>query len=428
MKKTYVLFVACALFASVQSGLAQPKKLVAKSDPVDAGRMSNPFMSWPESLNERQLAYYRVHLQCQDTIVGPSPWFIVSMRLVTPTYEEGMRYRDEDYTFYACRFDPEGKPIDKRPLPGLMRTARTDHNSRFMPAQQNDRWWVIPHVSADSTDYPPDEGLNFEGFYVLKLSSMGWIFTTIPSKSTPKGLRSFRLMGDHLVYSYINNPTARVVKNSTDIERHGNPTFGLCRIDLETGEETVIATNGEEKMDTPILKENMKPYRNIVPISETTFTVSEVYRISAFVYDLDSGSWRKMTDEEAKKAKSTKTALENAAQSFLWDKRYWAISTIYREGYIMVRTVGRDDLHIPLNFENHGIRQSDNPIGEYSRKALSGVEPPKFSISLTPDGVVLNDRVGSYFWIPMPKFRAAAEQAYARLLAMRAQAAEGNEP
>ncbi len=410
---TLLLIIPSVSFATGQ-------KRVVRGDPIALGRMQNPFLTWAGDLSPLQLEYFSAPVRSQSTITGPTPWFIVEMRVVQADYTPVMGYRPQDHVYYAFRFDATGQPMDRRLLPQEMRFVRFKQDARAISAQQNDRWWVIPHEAANTTYYGPGEGTNFEGFYVFRTDAEDWAFTKIASRGTPKGMRAMRLIGDHLFYAYIDNPDATAKSTADDIEKKGARTFGLCHVNLSTGEDTVIAAIGVNKLETPLLAENMKIYRRIMPVGDDAVTFSEQYRLSAYAYEFASGQWRQMTAQEVSKAKSTRTAQENAYDSFLWDKRYWKISSSFRTDHINVRAVGLDDINLPLDFENHGIKPTAHPVGERSRLNLLDLHPNALRINLTPDGIVLHDKMGSYFWIPMETFRAHAEQSYQDLQALKA--------
>lgn len=400
------------------SALEASTYFTASSDPVDAGRMRNPFIGWAGPLSPHQQERYRASFSAQNTFVGNSPWVKLQMEVHQPPEQEYPDRGDEDMTAFAFRFDAEGNPIDKRPLPAELRFVHFNSDARSFSAQQHDRWWVLPQRAFYPEFNPDSERGNFEGFHVLKIGPAGMIYSRLAADSTPQGLRGLALMGDHLIYGYINNPNAKVEKSSRDIEVKGSPAFCLGSINLETDERVLISSIGRETVESPLEAENIRVIYHVLPLDSENFTVGEMSGISSHAYNLTTRTWRKMTAEEINRAHALKRSRENAYDSILIRGAYWKLWPQLKDGCLRLRSSG-NSLLIPFDFGNNGIKPSNLPMAEYSRLSMDNPMDLKLQATLTPDGIALSDKMGSYFWIPLETFQAAVVQAHERLIAQQ---------
>src|SRR5690606_38073240 len=186
-------------------------------------------------------------------------------------------------TYFLHTFDASGNPTDFQRLPVEVGTGIVTNGDQLMT---NDRWLGMAGIMRDPVTRKADDV-----WLVFDRSREPWPWRAHKTASTRGFMRGAALVGDHLIYAFVHNPTGPNSGGPEDYETMGDPTFGVVDIDLVTGQETLLASSRRQPGVTPVESEQIGPYTHIQQVSPNRVRIHGRRNASKHVYDTISGEW-----------------------------------------------------------------------------------------------------------------------------------------
>src|SRR5690606_28021588 len=146
-------------------------------------------------------------------------------------------------TYFLHTFDASGNPTDFQRLPVEVGTGIVTNGDQLMT---NDRWLGMAGIMRDPVTRKADDV-----WLVFDRSREPWPWRAHKTASTRGFMRGAALVGDHLIYAFVHNPSGPNSGGPEDYETMGDPTFGVVDIDLVTGQETLLASSRRQPGVTP---------------------------------------------------------------------------------------------------------------------------------------------------------------------------------
>lgn len=301
--------------------------------------------------------------------------------------------RTTEYFFY--RFDASGQPADIQRMPADIREKSVTNGDNLMT---NDRWLVVSGMR---------EGQ--DAWFAADRSHSPWRWRVFPAASTRGYLNGGVLVGDHLVYPFVHNPTGPRSGGPDEYETKGDPTFGVIDLDLTTGRETLIASSRRQPSVTPVESEQIAPYKSVWQVSPTGVVIRGKRGSSAHVYDTAGSGWTPY-DAAFKSAqpKPGPTVIPPTRPGYVnVDGAEWNITYGIRRGLLPVFIPkGNRRFDIPVELPDADL----SAYSDYEfalRTHERNKERANLSISWQPDGGVVGTGAGFHYWIPMEQVRDA---------------------
>lgn len=390
----------------------------AEVRPIKTTRVTNPFLAPYSRLSPVLKAKWNAYMVCDEMRAGSRDWYLIKIiaRDFPRTDPHG-----QVSDLVAFRLDNTGEPRDSRVIATEF-TARYGQQGQ-MQMQMNERWMVVPGVRYQP-DVPDDDWV--ESIAVAETGNASASARFFNLASSRYGLRSLRLVGDRVIYAFINNPTGpRMATVSTQLEQRGDPTFGVAEIDLRTGRETLLVSSRRHPVASPVETEPLRVYRRISVIGDTAFTVADGERRSEYLFDLEARQWRRLTDAEKKAAASDdgrhlgEWRITVEGESLRLQPRLQKNSLRFMGG----RSVGTMlDVPIEIDHANYaGTYREWTGIVDQAARAQTGPNIISTRVYPTSDGFLIMQGNGGFCsWVPMAPVREALSQI---VLTKRAEAA-----
>lgn len=383
---------------------------------IESGKLNNPFTALYAGLDPEVKAFWSLRIESSILATGSRGWYFAR----TSTGNKYAQTPREVSDVIAFRLAANGGLLESRKV--LSKFSLTYNTRADIQPQVSDRWMVIPGVRV-----LPDvlfENLK-EELAVLDMRNPARPPKFLPVAGSREGLRSLRIAGDRIVYSFVHNPTLSRGGGSTQFEQTGDPLFGIAEIDLVSGKETLLASSRRQPAQAPVEGENLGVFRELPLIGESAFTVSNKGKKSKYAFDLITREWRTLTDEDRKLV-----AADNAERPADWriqiDGEDLSLQNTTRENNLRFggREVGYID--IPVKFDYSGLETTYKDWKHAVTIAQTRSVDVHKTIYPTPEGLMVSLESGFYYWLPMEKVRAILKEAVAaKRAATKAKTAEG---
>ncbi len=368
---------------------------------IDSGKLINPFLPRYADMTKDLRARWRLSFDFSPGRAGSGPWHFAR---VMSGYGLGFGEDVKVDEILMFRVGHDGRPTDMRPV--LDRFSLYSGEGGTQP-QVNDRWMVIPGRGGrrDAAYTPGDK------IAVLDMRNPAAESRFFPLASSSGGLRSLRLAGDRVIYSFVHNLTGPV--KFYEFEKKGDATFGIAEIDLVTGRETLLASNRRQPPGAPVEGEKFRVFDRLWLIGDAAFTVTDGAKRSKYVFDLAGREWRPITEADNKAVAADLTARTGVGW-FIVDGAALHVQSATRNDHLRFSGgKGIGVIDIAVNFDYDGVETSHvewtKAHAEKVRVKGSGYK----SVYSSEHGLMVSMNNGFYYWLPAEKVRAVLSQAVA---------------
>lgn len=373
---------------------------------IDTGKPRNPFTPMYAHLPADIKARWNVRIQSNRIPKGSGGWYFARVLAGMGSY--GMpdpRTVDE---ILAFQVDANGGLKNVR---RVLTKFGMNYDTRLdVQPQVTDRWMVIPGILPQK-DVPSDQRREVAAVLDMRNPDAEPRYFTLASSLD--ALRSLRVAGDRIVYSFVYNPTLPRGGGSEEFEKKGDPTFGIADIDILTGKETLLASSRRQPAEAPVEDEGLKVFRRITLIGETAFTVADNDKHSKHAFDLVTRAWRELTPEDRKAI-----ATDRAGRPDEW----WI--QVSGAGLTLQRTTRDNNLRflggkelgyidIAVNFDYGNFEETHKEWPNAVKEAVQSKTEGFKTIYPMQDGLYVIIDGGFYYWIPMETVRARLAEAIA---------------
>lgn len=372
---------------------------------IASGKVRNPFAERYAQLTDTIKTRWSFRLTGYP-VPRPHGWYFAK---VVAGYAYGVITPGGVDEVLAFQMDASGAPKNvRRVLQGFM----MNYDSRQdVEPQVSERWMVIPGEprKKEGEEVPADK--RREVVAVLDMRNPEATPKFFPLAGSQAALRSLRLAGDRIIYSFVYNPTFPRGGGSQEMEQKGDPTFGIAEIDILTGKETLLASSRRQPAEAPVESEGLKVFRAISLIGDTAFTVTGESKQSKHAFDLVTREWREMTPEDRKLAQADKTALPQE-WGIMVEGTWMPLQRMTQENNLRFhggQALGFID--IAVNFDYGNFESTHKAWAQAVKDAVRVTGEGYKYIYPMKDGLFVTLANGFYYWLPMETVRARLTEA-----------------
>lgn len=298
--------------------------------------------------------------------------------------------------YYFFQFDASGNPMNIHQIPARIGPV-TWANGNHLVA--NERW-----VCASGGERNPETGEADDIWMVFDTSKNPWGYRIYKAASTGGLLSGSTVIGDHLVYAFVNNP---VGERAGKYKNKGDPTFGVININLITGHETLLASNRRQPPTNPWESEQIMPVTDIQIVSAMGLLAKGARKTSKHVYDPTNGTWSVYNAAFKAANKKHGDTFKSTERIHINDVDWYLYGTI-KNNQLTVSAKGVK-LDIPVIFpENENLKQYSDykyALDWYGRN----LSDHSRSIRWYTKGGLVPMGQGFYYWIPKDQIRSAIQ-------------------